>query len=131
MAINYVLTKKGNPRKPKMPKKWYAHATSTGSKTLKQISREIAKRCTPNYADTLDILENLTQMLMAYMAEGKIVRLGNFGSFQIALKSEGAEMQDQFNAALIRKTKIVFRPSEDAKKMLNNLEFENIKADTP
>lgn len=131
MAINYVLMKKGNPRKPKMPKKWYAQATSTGSKTLKQMSREIAKHCTLNYADTLATLENLTQMLMTHIVEGKIVRLGNFGSFQIALNSEGAETKEQFDPALIRRIKIIFRPSGDVKEMLNSLEFENKKSDAP
>ena len=46
MAVNYVLTQKGNPGNPAAPKKFYAQAKSSGELTLRMLSREIAEGST-------------------------------------------------------------------------------------
>lgn len=126
MAITYVLSEKGNPLKPEEPKKWYANAKSTGDIKLKVLGKEITQRCTVNHADTLAVLEALTQLLTDRLAEGKIVRLGDFGSFQVSIGSEGAETEEKFHASLIKTKKVTFRPGVDLKEMLNNLKFEKM-----
>jgi nucleoid DNA-binding protein len=62
--------------------------------------------------------------LTEHLAEGKIVRLGNFGAFQVSVSSEGAETEAKFNASLIKGNKVVFRPGTDLKEMQNNLKYE-------
>jgi predicted histone-like DNA-binding protein len=124
MAVKYVLSEKGNPLKPEEPKKWYATAVSTGEVSLKALGKEITQRSTVNHADTLAVLEALTQVLRDRLDEGKIVRFSDFGSFQVAVGSEGAESPDQFSVSRIKTRKIVFRPGTDLKEMLNNLKFE-------
>lgn len=57
-------------------------------------------------------------------ANDEIVRLDNFGAFQISLGSEGAETESKFNASLIKTKKVTFRPGADLREMLNNLKFE-------
>lgn len=130
MAVQYVLSEKGNPIKPEEPKKWYANAKSTGDIMLKSLGKEITQRSTVNYADTLAVLESLTQVLSERLAEGKIVRFGDFGSFQVSVGSEGAVTEDKFHTAMIKTRKVVFRPGADLKEMLNNLKFvKGVKAD--
>ncbi|MDR1983702.1 MAG: HU family DNA-binding protein [Prevotellaceae bacterium] len=124
MAVKYVLSEKGNPLRPEEPKKWYANAKSTGDISLKALGKQITQRSTVNHADTLAVLEALTQTLTEQLAEGKIVRFGDFGSFQVSVGSEGVESADKFNASYIRTKKITFRPGADIKEMLNNLKFE-------
>jgi predicted histone-like DNA-binding protein len=124
MAIQYTLAEKGNPINPDTPKKWYANAKSTGAITIKALGKDITQRSTVNHADTLAVLEALTQLLTERLAEGKIVRFGDFGSFQVSIGSEGAEAEDKFHAAMIKTKKITFRPGVDLKEMLNNLKFE-------
>ncbi|GHT66114.1 hypothetical protein AGMMS50239_27070 [Bacteroidia bacterium] len=124
MAVKYILSEKRNLQKPDEPKKWYANAKSTGEVTLKALGKEITQRSTVNHADTLAVLEALTQVLTDQLSEGKIVRLGDFGSFQVSLGSQGAENKEKFTSALIRSKKILFRPGVDLKDMLNNLKFE-------
>jgi predicted histone-like DNA-binding protein len=77
-----------------------------------------------NHADTLAVLEALTQVLTMRLDEGKIVRFGDFGSFQVAVGSTGAESEEKFSTSLIKTRKVVFRPGVDIKSMLNNLKFE-------
>jgi predicted histone-like DNA-binding protein len=124
MAVKYVLIERGNPQKPEEPKKWYASAKSTGEVTLKSLGKEVTQRCTVNHADTLAVLEALTQVLISELVEGKIVRFGDFGSFQVAIGSAGAESEEKFTASLIKTKKVAFRPGADLKEMLNNLKFE-------
>ena len=124
MAINYVLVERGNPQKPEEPKKFYAQAKSTGSVTLKELGKEITQRSTVNHADTLAVLEALTQVLADNLSAGKIVRLGDFGTFQIAITSDGAETEKEFTSNLVKKPKVAFRAGNDLKDMLKVLKYE-------
>ncbi|MDR2292995.1 MAG: HU family DNA-binding protein [Prevotellaceae bacterium] len=126
MPINYTLNEKGNPLQPQQPKKWYANAKSTGNITLKTLGKTIAQRSTVSHADTQAVLAALTEVLVEHLADGKIVRLGDFGAFQVSISSEGIEAKDKFNASLIKGSKVVFRPGIDLKEMLNNMKFEKI-----
>jgi predicted histone-like DNA-binding protein len=123
MAIRFRLVQRGNPQKQDEPKKWYAQAKSDGEINLKQLGKEITQRCTVNYADTLAVLEALTQVLTANLDKNNIVRFGDFGSFQIGIGSEGAESEDKFTASMINSSKVIFRPGADLKEMLNNLKY--------
>ncbi|MDD3789316.1 MAG: DNA-binding domain-containing protein [Petrimonas sp.] len=125
MAVKYVLTEKGNPAKPDDPKKYYAQAKSAGEVTFKKLSREIAEGSTTvSDTDVLAVLNDLTKLLNRHLSEGRIVRFGDFGSFQIGISGEGAESPEKFNVSLIKKGKVNFRPGVDIRQMLNNLRFE-------
>jgi predicted histone-like DNA-binding protein len=126
MAVKYNLSEKGNPSKPEDPKKWYAVAKGTGVVTLKALGKEITQRSTVNYADALAVLEVLNQVLTENLAEGRIVRFGDFGSFQVSVGSEGAPAPEKFHATMIKTRKVVFRPGSDLKEMLGNLKFEKL-----
>jgi predicted histone-like DNA-binding protein len=126
MSVKYTVKEKGNPMNPQQPKKWYANAKSDGEVKLRTLSKEIAARSTISSADTQAVLVALTEVLVENLAEGRIVRLGDFGAFQMAVSSEGAETEAKFNASLIKSSKVVFRPGIDLKEMQNNLKYEKI-----
>ncbi|MDR1878814.1 MAG: HU family DNA-binding protein [Bacteroidales bacterium] len=126
MSVKYVVTEKGNPLRPEEPKKWYATAKSTGEVSLRALGKEITQRCTVNHADTLAVLEALTQVLTDKLEDGKIVRFGDFGSFQVGIGSTGAEKEDKFTPSLIKTKKVAFRPGVGLKEMMNNLKFEKM-----
>ena len=126
MSVKYNLSEKGNPLHPNEPKKWYAAAKGTGVVTLKALGREITQRSTVNYADTLAVLEVLNQVLTENLAEGRIVRFGDFGSFQVSIGSDGAPTPEKFHASMIRSRKVVFRPGVDLRDMLSGLKFEKL-----
>ncbi|MDR2057765.1 MAG: HU family DNA-binding protein, partial [Dysgonamonadaceae bacterium] len=110
MPVKYVLSEKGNPGKPEEQKKWYANTKNTGEITLKALKKEIMKRSTVNYTDILAVLESLKQVLCEQLKEGKIVRLGDFGAFQVRIESEGVEKKEKYTVSLIKSKKVVFRP---------------------
>ena len=124
MSVKFTVTERGNPLQPQEPKKWYANAKSSGDTTLRTLSKEIAARSTVSPADTQAVLVALTEVLVEHLAQGRIARLGEFGAFQVTVKSNGAETEAKFNASLIRSNKVVFRPGIDLKEMQNNMKYE-------
>ena len=128
MAVSYVLTQKGNPGNPDAPKKFYAQAKSSGELTFRKLSKEIAEGSTTvSDTDVLAVLNDLTKVLRRHLDNGEIVRFGDFGTFQIAITSEGADTAAKFNASLIKGGKVTFRPGIDLKEMLATLKYEKAK----
>jgi predicted histone-like DNA-binding protein len=123
MSVKYVIVEKHNPLDMQAPKKFYAVARSTGEITLKQLSKDISARSTVNSSDTLAVLDSLVQQLVKELEAGRIVRLGDFGSFQLSISSEGAPAGDKFTSSLIKKSKIVFRPGIDLRNMLATVTY--------
>ncbi|MDR1673545.1 MAG: HU family DNA-binding protein, partial [Bacteroidales bacterium] len=86
MAVNYVVTERGNPGNPDAPRKFYAQAKGSGEFTLKKLAREIAEGSTTvSDTDVLAVLNDLTKALKRHLDNGEIVRFGDFGTFQVAL----------------------------------------------
>ena len=126
MAVKIVLSERGNPQKPQDAKKWYGATKSTGDSTLRTLCKEIGARSTVSAADTQAVLVALTEVMVEHLANGKIIRLGDFGAFQVSVSSAGAETKEKFNASMIRRGKVLFRPGIDIREMLNNLKYEKI-----
>jgi predicted histone-like DNA-binding protein len=72
-------------------------------------------------------LNDLTKLLCKHLADGKIVRFGDFGAFQASISSGGAETEEKFKPSLIKGAKVLFRPGIDLREMLNNLKYTKIK----
>ena len=124
MSVSYVLVERGNPGKPEVPRKFYAQAKSSGELTFRNLSKEIASGSTTvSDTDVLAVLNDLTKILRRHLENGEIVRFGDFGTFQISLTSTGSETAEKFNAALIKKPKVNFRPGIDLKEMLAVLKY--------
>lgn len=128
MAVKYVLLQKANPQDRVAPAKYYAQAKSSGELTFKKLSKEIAEGSTTvSDTDVMAVLNDLTKVLKRHLENGEIVRFGDFGTFQIAISSNGAETEEKFTATLIKDPKVAFRPGVDLKEMLNNLKYEKVK----
>ncbi|MDY3337930.1 HU family DNA-binding protein [Riemerella anatipestifer] len=125
MPVKFTVIQKGNPSKPEEPKKYYASAKASGEVTFRSLSKEIAQGSTTvSDTDVLAVLNDLTKVLSKHLSDGKIVRFGDFGSFQISISSEGAETEDKVTAAKIKSNKILFRPGIELREMLAVAKYE-------
>ncbi len=125
MPVKYNLSQKKNPQKPSEPAKFYANAKADGEIGLKEISKEISSGSTTvSDTDVLAVLNEFTKLMSKHLSNGKIVKFGDFGNFQITLSSEGAETAEKFNSSLIKSNKITFRPGADLKEMLATVKYE-------
>ncbi|MDL2230880.1 HU family DNA-binding protein [Bacteroidales bacterium OttesenSCG-928-L19] len=128
MPVSYVIREMANPLNRDAAKKFYARAKGRGELTFRQLSKEIAEGSTTvSDSDVLAVLNDLTKLLRRHLENGEIVRFGDFGTFQISINSEGAETEAKFNVAMIKKSRVSFRPGIDLKEMLAVLKFEKIK----
>lgn len=114
--VNYSLahmsTKPGNDQ---APKKYYAKAQASGEVTMDEMAEQIAYATSLTDGDVLNAIRALIQQTNLHLAAGKIVRLENFGSFQIQLRSEGADTEKKFTTANITDATIQFRPGKPIK----------------
>ncbi|MDY3548731.1 HU family DNA-binding protein [Riemerella anatipestifer] len=124
MPIKYNVVQKANPSK-REEEKWYASAKADGEITFKALSKEIAQGSTTvSDTDVLAVLNDLIKSLSRHLSDGKIVRLGDFGSFQVSLSSNGEAEENKVTSASIKNSKIVFRPGEDLRYMLTTAKYE-------
>ena len=63
MPSKYVVVERPNPRDPNAPKKFYAHAKSSGEVTMAEIAAEIAKMSTVSTIDAMAMLEAFNQVI--------------------------------------------------------------------
>lgn len=126
MAINYSLTQRVNLKDATAPRKFYAIAKSNGEETVRQLASEISKRSGLSSVDVFAVIEAFIDLIPEKVAEGKIVRLGDFGSFNVTISSEGAEKAEEFTSALIRGNSLNFRPGKLVQKVLDTIEYSKV-----
>ncbi|MCK9617823.1 MAG: HU family DNA-binding protein [Lentimicrobiaceae bacterium] len=126
MAVNYKPVPKKNPAKQDEHPKYYAQAVSTGDLSLRQLAKMITEVASVKSADTMAVLEALLDVLPMALADGKIVRLGDFGSFNLSIKSDGTEDINKLTSANIRKVAVNFRPGKEFTNALEHLVFNKI-----
>lgn len=84
--------KKGTdtPANPKTFNKWFARTVTTGTIESEQIAEKIAYSASATVADTLAVINALVKVMSDSLKEGFRVKLDNFGSWKIGIKSVGA-----------------------------------------
>lgn len=126
MSVKYSVSKRFNPAKPQLPMKYYASAQAYGDMPFNVLCEDVSKRCTATKADISASLDGALVTIEQSLREGKVVRFGEFGSFQVALKSKGADTEKDFSASLIKGGRILFRPGKMLTDMLKTLNYKQV-----
>lgn len=125
MPVKYNVTERKNLQDPKAAPKFYASAKADGEINLKTLAKEISGGSTTvSDTDVLAVLNDLIKVVNRHLSDGKIVKLGDFGNFQVSISSEGAETAEKVSSSLIRSNKINFRPGIDLRDMLKTIKYE-------
>jgi predicted histone-like DNA-binding protein len=74
--------------------------------------------------DVSNVIENIIDVISKYLMMGKSVNLGELGTFRISFSSEGVDSKDEFTVAKISGVRIVFIPSTELRKLLQDMRFE-------
>ena len=126
MPINYVLVEKGTPFDPAAPKKYYAQVKSKGETTLRELSENISDMSSLSSADVFAMMEAMLSTIPQELLSGRIVKLGDFGSFYTVVTGKGSDKKNEFNKSLIDKVEIKFRPGKIIKNLLKDAKFKKI-----
>jgi len=123
MSVNYKPVPKKNPSQQTEPAKFYAQVVSSGDMTLRQLAKQISAISTVSTADTMAVIEAFLEVVPQALADGKIVRLGDFGSFNLTASSTGAADAAALSSTAINKVSVKFRPGKEFTKVIDTIEF--------
>ena len=127
--LKFKVIPRLNPRIPEAPPKYYAIGISQGEVDVRELAEQITAQSTVSTIDTLAVLEALLKVIPRELSAGKIVRLGDLGSFRLTLSSEGSEQPEDFNASMIKGTKLHFRAGKLFRNVLKTIDFIKVKTD--
>ena len=126
MPLKYKLVHKPHPTKPEEPKKIYAKAVHDNIIDIRTLAKEISTISTISPADTAAMIESLIQIIPDHVINGDIVSLGDFGTFALNIKSDGAESEKAFLPSKIKGVKLLFRPGKVLKQMIRTVTFQKV-----
>lgn len=129
MSVKFKSVSRKNPQDITAPEKFYAMAIADGETDLEQLAELIAYQCTVTEADCYAVLLSLEHNIINELNQGRIVRLGRLGNFQIGISSEGKDTEEEVSSSTIIKNRILFRPGKKLRNLLATLTYR--KENTP
>ena len=124
MPVKFTTTPKKDPRNLEADPKYYAIVKSDGRVDTIGVAKSINSMSTVSNADSLAVLEAFLHVVPEKLSDGKIVELGDFGSFRVSVSSQGADVPEEVTARNITDTKVIFTPGKRFKQMLATIEFQ-------
>ncbi len=124
MSIKYKVLPRKNPQDLLAPEKFYASAIADGDVDLDRLAELISYQCTVTETDCYAVLLALEHNIIGELGQGRIVKLGRLGNFQVGISSEGKETAADVSATAIRKSRILFRPGKRLRSMLSEVSFK-------
>jgi len=125
--IKLKFLKRRNPNDLTAPEKYYAAAISEGSIDLKRLAEKIAYQSTLTPGDCYNVLSALEKNVIEELSDGRIVRLGDLGTFRLSVSSNGIDALEDTHSGMVKKARILFRPAEGLRNMLKNLNFRKVQ----
>jgi predicted histone-like DNA-binding protein len=124
MPAKYIVVAHKNPSDPDAPPKYYPRLKTTGQITERELLDEIDWSSTLNQADMKAALEALLHVIPRHLKEGRIVRLGELGSFYLTVQAEGTPDIAEASEKQIIRNRIQFRPGKMILDMLKDVRYE-------
>ena len=125
-AVTYSVVSKRNPVVPQSAPLYYAMAQARGVADIRTLTSRINNMCTVTHTDVVAVLSALEAIMAKSLLNGEIVRLGEFGSFQVSISSIGAHTRKEFNATYIRSARYLFRPGMILTTALKIIQYERV-----
>ncbi len=108
-----------NPLLPEAATKYYAAALHDDVVELNALAVSISNRCTLRRSDVHGVLLALMDIIPEELSAGKMISLGELGTFCVNVKSEGAETAEGFVPSMVTGKKIVYRPTKGLRDKLH------------
>ena len=124
MPVKFNVTPRKDPRNQESQPKYYATIKSSGRVDTHGIAKSINSMSTVSSVDTAAVLEAFLNVVPDQLADGKIVELGDFGTFRISVSSEGAEQAEALSSRHITDVRVLFAPGKRFKQVLDTVQFQ-------
>ena len=126
MSVKFKVLPRKNPRDLEAPEKFYAAAIADGEVDLEGLAQMIAYQCTVTDSDCYAVLIALEHNIVNELKQGRIIKLGRLGNFQIGLSSDGKDFSEDVTASSIRKNRVLFRPGKRLRSMLRDVSYRKV-----
>lgn len=120
MKVKKIFKK--NPGEPGEAPKLYASAIHGEKVDINGLATAVANRCSLRRADVHGVLVALMDIIPEELTNGKIVALGDLGTFCVNVKSDGVVTPEEFTPSVVKGTKILYRPTKELKKKLRMID---------
>jgi predicted histone-like DNA-binding protein len=122
--MKYRLVRRKNPQDREKPGKLYATPIYDGKVMQQEISADIVNLSSLARGDVGNVITCLIDTVPKYLVMGKSVNLGELGSFRVSFSSDGVEDPKDFIVDKISGIRVVFIPSAELRKKLDDIRFE-------
>ena len=127
MTVTYSVVPRKNPAKKDESAKYYAQAQASGELDFEELCEGITSRSTCTETDVRAAISGILYEAKRALKAGRIVRLGDLGSLQIGLNSEGSCVgQGVFQVSLITAAHIIFRPGKTLADITKILSYQQV-----
>jgi len=106
--------------------KYYAEIVRQQPINMRKFATEIADRSTLTTTDVFAVLESLLERMHYHMEDGRIIKLGDFGSFSPSMSSKAEDLPRDVDEYTISKIRVNFRPSMELRSRLDKLKFRKL-----
>ena len=124
MAIKFKTLPRINPQDMEAPQKYYASSIGNGETDMEALAEMIAYQSTLTETDCFAVLRSLEHNIINELKQGRIVKLGSLGNFQVSISAKGQENAEDVTANDIVKSRILFRPGKKLRNLLLNLSYQ-------
>ena len=124
MSVKFKAVHRRNPMDSAAAEKFYAKAIADGEVDLDTLAQMISDQNTVTEADCYAVLISLEKNIITELSQGRIVKLGRLGTFQVSISSEGMPTAEEVSSSAIIKTRINFRPGKRMRSFLKDVSFK-------
>nr|WP_315142696.1 HU family DNA-binding protein [uncultured Flavobacterium sp.] len=124
MAIKFRIQSRKNPQDLTAPEKYYAAALGNGETDLEALATMIAYQSTLTDTDCYAVLKSLEYNIINELNQGRIIKLGSLGNFQVSISSDGKNTPEEVTAADVKKSRILFRPGKKLRQLLKSVNYQ-------
>ena len=126
MAIKFKTQSRRNPQVLTAPYKFYAAAIGNGETDMEALASMISYKSTLTDTDCFAVLRSLEHNIIIELNQGRIVKLGNLGNFQVSLSSEGKSTAEDVTSTDVKKSRILFRPRKKLRNILKSVNYQKV-----
>ncbi len=123
MSIFLKPVQRRNPLKPDEAMKWYPVQNTVKMVDESEVAELIADETTLNPMEAQMAIRQLRKIVQRLLLDGKSVKLGNWGSFNVSLYTEGAATKDELTARNVKSVNINFQPGDELKAAMQKADF--------
>ena len=127
MAVQFKMVPKQNNIASPPEVKYFPCAISQGEVNLDDLAKIVAGRSTMSRADCYGVIMGLSEVIGEQLADGRIVRIDNLGTFSLSLQGTAADAPESLGKSNIKKAKMLFQPSRAIKEVLKTIVFKRIR----